>query len=891
MISPARAVTAPAVRLTLRVVACLLLLASSNPLAAAATPSLPATALAAPPAQPLADVQPGPCQLFPIAISSQTISAAAPGTTFANLVMGTLPGQYGWLTWSGATDQNTLITSLTPPGNTQTYLDPIHLSPSPPVGLGSLVAARGGITPTASMLQTLTTLQSQDITVLVWDQSQNSPTRLYRVAGFIRIRLVGTSIPNQRISLTFLGPDLTCGASGPPPATATLTPTATASPTETATLTNTPTATSTHTTTPTATHTPTPTDTSTSTSTPTATATQTPTGTATTTRTPTGTPTPSPTPTPNPNVACSGSVNDVFWISPASGSWQTGSNWNTGAPPADGTNVCIPQSGISVTYSSRTATAIHSLQSHATVAIANGVLSIAADSSTVGLSISAADSASGEVTGSGTITIPAGGSFAWTGGQMSGSGATNISAGATLLLGGGGTESLVERTVNLAGNGVWGAGVLSANTSTVNILDGGTVDVEDGFVYSFGTLNIAPNGVFEKTTGAGTATLFIVVLTNQGLVASRRGTLVLATSGTSGGRFSTQAGSTLQFDVGATALGPTSSVSGDGDVRFANGTWNVDGAYTITGRTTIDGGTVNFNAATAQASTLVLTTLPSGRTGILRGSGTLTIPTGGTFTWIGGQMAGSGATNISAGATLLLDGSDTKSIVERTLNLAGNGVWRAGTLSANISTLNVMSGASFDVQGDLSYQFGTLNVAPNGVFKKTAGSGTAVLFIVVLNNDGLVEVDQGTLFLATSGTSGGRFSVPAGGTLQFDIAAGTLGPTSSVSGDGDVHFTNGTWNVGGAYTITGTTTVDGVECRRRLHHRRHNDHRRRLGDLQLDHRPAFHAGARAQQPLPQPHCHPGRRHDHSDGRHLHLDWRAAIGSGRNECLGRCNAGH
>jgi len=57
--------------------------------------------------------------------------------------MGTLPGQYAWLTWSGATDQPTLIGSLIPPGDSQTYVDPLHLS-STPVGIGSWVAARVG---------------------------------------------------------------------------------------------------------------------------------------------------------------------------------------------------------------------------------------------------------------------------------------------------------------------------------------------------------------------------------------------------------------------------------------------------------------------------------------------------------------------------------------------------------------------------------------------------------------------------------------------------------------------------------------------------------------------------------------------------------------------------
>jgi hypothetical protein len=122
------------------------------------------------------------------------------------MIMGWLPREYSWLTWAGATDQTTLITSLTPPGDSQTYVDPIDLSHHR-VTIGSWIRGRVGIIPTTPMLAALNTIEMLDITVPVWDTTQlQGTTHLYHVASFATVRLVGFSIPNQRVSARYLGP-------------------------------------------------------------------------------------------------------------------------------------------------------------------------------------------------------------------------------------------------------------------------------------------------------------------------------------------------------------------------------------------------------------------------------------------------------------------------------------------------------------------------------------------------------------------------------------------------------------------------------------------------------------------------------------------------------------
>ena len=77
------------------------------------------------------------CELYPIALSAQTLSNAAPGTILSNIYNGTQPGNFGWLSWGGSPSEPTLVTSLTPPGDSSTYVNPDdpndhHLVARPP---------------------------------------------------------------------------------------------------------------------------------------------------------------------------------------------------------------------------------------------------------------------------------------------------------------------------------------------------------------------------------------------------------------------------------------------------------------------------------------------------------------------------------------------------------------------------------------------------------------------------------------------------------------------------------------------------------------------------------------------------------------------------------------
>ena len=64
------------------------------------------------------------CALYPIALQSQTLQNIAPNTIIPNILNGDQAGNFGWLSWAGSQNESTLVTSLTPPGNSQTYVNP-----------------------------------------------------------------------------------------------------------------------------------------------------------------------------------------------------------------------------------------------------------------------------------------------------------------------------------------------------------------------------------------------------------------------------------------------------------------------------------------------------------------------------------------------------------------------------------------------------------------------------------------------------------------------------------------------------------------------------------------------------------------------------------------------
>jgi hypothetical protein len=128
------------------------------------------------------------------------------GNSLYDILNGTQPGNFGWLSWTGNTETQVFVASLTPPGNNSTYINPN--APSDHImSVGDWITGLPGVRNAKEVRDALDRLKSTDIVVPLWDQSQiqGSNTR-YRVGGFARVRILSYQLsgPN-RISVRFLG--------------------------------------------------------------------------------------------------------------------------------------------------------------------------------------------------------------------------------------------------------------------------------------------------------------------------------------------------------------------------------------------------------------------------------------------------------------------------------------------------------------------------------------------------------------------------------------------------------------------------------------------------------------------------------------------------------------
>ena len=69
-----------------------------------------------------------PCALYPFALHVDTLSGTQPGDALTGIPAGDGAGNFGWLSWNGDPSVPALVASLTPPGNSSSYVNPNDLS-------------------------------------------------------------------------------------------------------------------------------------------------------------------------------------------------------------------------------------------------------------------------------------------------------------------------------------------------------------------------------------------------------------------------------------------------------------------------------------------------------------------------------------------------------------------------------------------------------------------------------------------------------------------------------------------------------------------------------------------------------------------------------------------
>lgn len=146
------------------------------------------------------------CDLYPIALSSQTLENVAPGAVINDILNGVQPGNFGWLTWAGSPSEPTLVNSLTGSGNSYTYVNPFDATDHQ-INAGDWVEGKPGVSNGAEVRNALNALETGVITVPIWDVSVSQGHNvLYRVVGFAEVQIINYHLPGQnRISVLFIG--------------------------------------------------------------------------------------------------------------------------------------------------------------------------------------------------------------------------------------------------------------------------------------------------------------------------------------------------------------------------------------------------------------------------------------------------------------------------------------------------------------------------------------------------------------------------------------------------------------------------------------------------------------------------------------------------------------
>ncbi|MEQ2005856.1 MAG: SBBP repeat-containing protein [Limisphaerales bacterium] len=366
--------------------------------------------------------------------------------------------------------------------------------------------------------------------------------------------------------------------------------------------------------------------------------------------------------------------------------------------------------------------------------------------------------ATGTLGGTGTFLVTSGSQFNWTGGMMDGTtGITVITNGATLTASSTADKDLRRRLDN-HGTVTWAAGrILGHSTPVINnytgaLFDTGTdstlFDSGDGTIKTFNNA-----GTVRKSGGTGTS-LWNGVFNQSGTADVQAGTL----------------------NPDGTVTLNTSSYSGAG--RFL-----VTGA-TLAGTLTIASG-ANFEVATSA----------------LAGTGTLV----GTLNWTSGTIGPGGTLTIATNGALVVSSVADKDL-RQTLDNYGTVTWTAGRILGHSSpVLHNRAGAVFEARADATLfesGDGTVKTFNNsGKLRRTTGTGTT-LWYGLLNNDGTLAAESGTLSLTGGGTSSGTFTNLAGATLAFSGGTQTLNDGVSFTGTGTNQIAGGTVNVNAGATAS-----------------------------------------------------------------------------------------
>ena len=502
-------------------------------------------------------------------------------------------------------------------------------------------------------------------------------------------------------------------------------------------------------------------------------------------------------------LAPPGRAADDRWVNSAGGTFQTGSNWSSGFPPAASDNAIfdLGSAGYPVTFDGQAASNQLLIGQdvvtfspganggrydvHGTMAIGKNAGESAALTITGGQIIGAEYSGEVDIGGAGTGTLTVTGGYFQTG-----RGPIVLGAGGTLTVSGGGSLQANDSTLVLLPGGhatLDGATLFFVGSLTPS---GGFITYNSGnFGLESGSVTVGPSaelrpGPSGSITVAANSQISAVAMTLDGIDINLTGGAIaidqLART-TNGGRINFTGGS-LQMSNGDLAIGPNGLVS-------PSVTLNPLDQLTVSGATTVAvGGTLTLNGGSLETGTLDV----QGGFKFINGS-TLTVDNGDLT--IDDAAAPPTAPHY-LGANVALDNDSQVSFRNITVGDTGtgtlaitalSGVWASGNASGD--TNSVVLGNKFGSSGTVTVgDGGHLLVHPGYSGHLIVGNAGAGLLSV--NDAGYVQAADISI-----GSQSGSM-----GTLDVN------GGTASVTGVPPNRYSTGV----GLVVVGGTANSDGT---------------------------------------------------------------------------------
>jgi hypothetical protein len=146
--------------------------------------------------------------LFPIGVNYTTVASANSGDAITDILEANQSGNIGWLSWTGSSSACNLCSSLTPPGNSNTYINPADADDNQ-IDVGDLIAGSPGVKNSACVKEQLDGLIANDsiIGIPAWDlTSGDGNNAFFRTRAFALVQLTSYQLPQERrISAIFRG--------------------------------------------------------------------------------------------------------------------------------------------------------------------------------------------------------------------------------------------------------------------------------------------------------------------------------------------------------------------------------------------------------------------------------------------------------------------------------------------------------------------------------------------------------------------------------------------------------------------------------------------------------------------------------------------------------------